>query len=196
MPAMPGAWKEVLVQLLRPWLLLLLLLLLPEALGQDTAASGTGSEGDPWLFDAPQGSFDDGSGPLGTYANNMDGWWLISPCEASTATGSPCTVLIWFELFDTEENYDKVIAFNGFDSRDELGQFHGVRPRTVARTAHSHFFELHCKPITCQLLGGGRAQRAGAEQFAGTLGPIQLGLVQILPRVDDQLQSTPLHDPT
>lgn len=92
-------------------LVLVLVLRLRASDAQGDVVPGTGTVDDPWLYSTPEGSFDDGSGALGTYANNMDGWWLLNPCAESTSAGRPCTVLVWFELFETEENYDQLSFF-------------------------------------------------------------------------------------
>ena len=65
------------------------------------------------VFDRWQGKFHDGSGAFGTYINNQNSYYLIDPCKEATAAGSPCRVLLWFEVFDTEPIYDTMTIFDG-----------------------------------------------------------------------------------
>jgi hypothetical protein len=45
-------------------------------------------EDDPVLFTDWKGAFHDGSGPLGTYSNNQESWYLINPCEEEAIAGA------------------------------------------------------------------------------------------------------------
>jgi len=88
-------------------------------LGLVASASACGSLAKPTVLTGWKGSFHDGSGEMGTYGNNMDCWWLLRPsnptfpCTGSTKAGSNCRILLWFELFETEESYDKLYIFDG-----------------------------------------------------------------------------------
>ena len=64
--------------------------------------AGGGTKESPTLLTSWKGEFHDGSGELGTYDNNLEAWWLVTPCEAEKKAGKPCTVLLWFSFFETE----------------------------------------------------------------------------------------------
>lgn len=85
-------------------------------MGQMVARWQTGTQEAPATFSEWKGTFHDGSGPFGTYANNQDSWYLIDPCARETAEGRPCRVLMWFGLFDSEGIYDTLTVFDGSDS--------------------------------------------------------------------------------
>lgn len=68
---------------------------------QPTCGGGT-------ILSTPTGSFNDGSGS-GNYGNNQECYWFISPPCASSVTLS-------FSQFNTEQNYDGIIVYNGWDN--------------------------------------------------------------------------------
>eukprot|EP01051_Picozoa_sp_SAG22_P019311 SAG22_NODE_3526_length_1661_cov_1.147887_1_plen_376_part_01 len=106
------------------WASLWLALLAGRAAAQDIvngidvdAAVGswrTGTQSAPVTFSDWQGKFHDGSGAFGTYINNQDSWYLIDPCGDEVSNGNPCHVLLWFEVFDTEEIYDTLKVYDGY----------------------------------------------------------------------------------
>lgn len=77
------------------------------------------------------GSFNDGSG-VNQYGNNSDCKWLIQPTGATSIT-------LNFVSFDTEQNYDGVIVYDGVDtSATQLGLFTGSTiPSPVTSTGGS-----------------------------------------------------------
>jgi len=58
-------------------------------------------------FTAPNGSFDDGSGPSANYDNNLNCSWLIQP------TGNPATISLNFTSVSTASFNDRVTVYDG-----------------------------------------------------------------------------------
>ncbi len=77
------------------------------------------------------GSFNDGSGETG-YGNNSSCKWLIQPENVESITLS-------FDSFNTEQDYDGVIVYDGADTSSEvLGVFTGSSlPHSVTSTGES-----------------------------------------------------------
>ena len=84
----------------------------------------------------PSGYFLDGSGIL-NYANNSNCNWLIQPPNAET-------IVLNFTDFNTEENYDGVIVYDGVNNLAPiLGQFTGISiPEQVTALSGSMFIEF------------------------------------------------------
>ncbi|MBS1557823.1 MAG: M4 family metallopeptidase [Bacteroidetes bacterium] len=79
---------------------------------QPTCGGGT-------ILSTPTGSFNDGSGS-GNYGNNQKCYWFISPPCASSVTLS-------FSQFNTEQNYDGIIVYNGWDNNaTQLAAYSGT----------------------------------------------------------------------
>lgn len=71
------------------------------------------------ILSTPTGSFSDGSGS-GNYGNNQQCYWIISPPCASSVTLS-------FSQFNTEQNYDGVIIYDGWDNNaNQLAVYSGT----------------------------------------------------------------------
>ncbi len=79
----------------------------------------------------PSGTFADGSG-ASLYGNNADCKWLIQPSGAASIT-------LTFTSFDTEQNYDGVIVYDGDNTNaPQLGSFKGSAiPPSVTSTGGS-----------------------------------------------------------
>eukprot|EP01052_Picozoa_sp_SAG31_P066425 SAG31_NODE_25226_length_465_cov_1.800546_1_plen_145_part_10 len=93
-----------------------------------------GTESDPATFSDWQGKFHDGSGAFGTYINNQDSWYLIDPCGRENAADNPCHVLLWFEVFDTEEIYDSLKVYDGYSSMNEIATLDGGEDKVNLQT--------------------------------------------------------------
>ena len=107
-------------------------------MGQMVARWQTGTQAAPATFSEWKGTFHDGSGPFGTYANNQDSWYLIDPCARETAEGRPCRVLMWFGLFDSEGIYDTLTVFDGSDSTRKGSQLALLSGGAVIPSPKSH----------------------------------------------------------
>ena len=85
---------------------------------------------------APTGSLSDGSG-ANDYSNNSRCSWLIKPANAKSIT-------LTFSDFDTELNYDGVIAYDGENSSAaQLGVISGSTiPSPITSTGGSMFIEF------------------------------------------------------
>jgi len=71
------------------------------------------------VLSTPTGTFSDGSGS-GNYGNNQQCYWIISPPCASSVTLS-------FSAFNTEQNYDGVIIYDGWDNNaNQLAVYSGT----------------------------------------------------------------------
>ena len=95
------------------------------------AAWRAGGADTPVTFSEWQGKFHDGSGAFGTYINNQDSWYLIDPCGDATTRGEPCHVLLWFEVFDTEEIYDTLKVYDGYTDMDQIVTLDGGDDKVV-----------------------------------------------------------------
>ena len=105
-----------------------------EQLDQMIPAWQSGSQEDPATFSEWKGAFHDGSGPYGTYSNNQDSWYLIDPCAKEAAAGSPCRVLLWFELFDSEGIYDTLTIFDGVTTDSQIAILSGGADKVNVET--------------------------------------------------------------
>ena len=87
------------------------------------------------------GTLSDGSNN-NKYANNSFCSWLIQPPNATDITLS-------FSIFDTEQNYDGVLLYDGINSSAPLlGQFSGSSiPSSVTSTGGSMYVEFLSDPI-------------------------------------------------
>lgn len=91
--------------------------------GYPSLCSGTQS------FSYTSGLFDDGSGPVDKYAENSDCYWLINPDNVDK-------INLKFLYFNTEQNNDKVIIYDGSDiNATVLATFSGnTLPSAVSST--------------------------------------------------------------
>ncbi len=68
-----------------------------------------------------KGTFTDGSGPLHQYGNNSDCIWVIQPTDSIT------NIILNFLEFNTEQDSDNVIVYNGINtSAPVIGTFSGT----------------------------------------------------------------------
>eukprot|EP01047_Picozoa_sp_COSAG01_P076321 COSAG01_NODE_13360_length_1596_cov_1.342017_2_plen_252_part_00 len=110
-----------------------------------------GTKDSPVVFASWKGVFHDGSGPLGTYDNKMDSYWLIDPCQEDTKQGNPCRILMWFDLFESEYIQDKLVIYDGATVDDPvLAELSGDNPpdrgvptKTTLFYSMSHQMLLH-----------------------------------------------------
>lgn len=83
------------------------------------AYGNTPSCGGGTIISTPTGSFSDASGGS-NYGNNQQCYWFISPPCATSVTLS-------FSQFNTEQNYDGIIVYNGWDdSATQLAVYSGT----------------------------------------------------------------------
>lgn len=101
---------------------------------QDTHCAGLNT------LTAENGTLNDGSDE-NQYANNSDCSWLIHPPRATSITLS-------FSSFNTEENYDGVIVYDGDNNTAPvLAQFSGTSiPNTITSTGGSMYVEFLTDP--------------------------------------------------
>ena len=92
------------------------------------------------VLTASSGIFDDGSN-TNDYSNNSECSWLIQPTNASSITLS-------FSSFDTEQDYDGVIVYDGSDNSSAiLNQYTGNSiPSSVTSTGGSMYIEFLSDP--------------------------------------------------
>jgi hypothetical protein len=142
-----------LLPLLLPPLLLLLLAGAPFV----AAPTPGGSLAAPVHFTTTSGTFEVGSGGLGTafYSMGEDYWWKISPCPGDP---KPCQVLLWFTGFEIS-TMDYLYVFDGSDplptaaDGSVIGESGCTSPRCL------HFFTGSLVP---QLAPGAQGQ-GGAQ---------------------------------
>lgn len=80
------------------------------------------------ILSTPTGTFSDGSGS-GNYGNNQQCYWIISPPCANSVTLS-------FSQFNTEQGYDGVIIYDGWDNNaNQLAVYSGTSlPSSITST--------------------------------------------------------------
>lgn len=77
------------------------------------------------ILTAPEGTFEDGSGPIASYEANATCSWLIAP--QLQAEDSITSISISFSRFETEDQYDKISIYQGNSTQDPLlGTFSGL----------------------------------------------------------------------
>ena len=77
------------------------------------------------ILTAPEGSFEDGSGPVAPYEANTSCSWLIAP--QMQAEDSVTSISISFSRFETEDQFDKISIYQGSSTQDPLlGTFSGL----------------------------------------------------------------------
>lgn len=83
----------------------------------------------------PVGSFEDGSGPVNNYLNNLNNSWLISP---QTQEDSVSYIILDFDKFDTETDNDILTVYDGATtSAPVLGSFSGSDlPETITSSGN------------------------------------------------------------
>ncbi len=95
---------------------------------------------------SPSGIFSDGSAS-NLYGNNADCKWLIQPPGASSITLS-------FTSFDTEQNYDGVLVYDGADtSATQLGTFTGTSAPPVLTSSGGAMYVWFVSDITIRQNG-------------------------------------------
>lgn len=84
-----------------------------------------------------KGSFEDGSGPLADYGNNLACTWLLAPTDSATGVS---VSFIQFDVADTDSLY----FYNGSDENaPRLGAFSGnTLPPTVTSTVNKMFIKF------------------------------------------------------
>lgn len=111
-----------------------------EVVGQGWSAYYTSTQNEycssTTILTSPSGSLTDGSG-FNQYANNANCFWLVQPPNANTIT-------LNFTTFNTEQDYDGVIVYDGTNSSAPIiGQFTGNSiPPSLTANSGSMYVEF------------------------------------------------------